>query len=155
MNRSTAAYRGTQRPSLCHACSPVGTPSVRDEGTNRIRKRLRDVAVRPPDLREGRLALDIPLPVSEDGDVGGAVAVVVAGHGDVSRLAPDLREGGLALDVPLPASEDGDVGGAVAVVVAGDGDVSGLAPDLREGRLALHVPLPVTEDAMSVVPLPS
>ena len=70
-----------------------------------------------------------------------AVAVVVTGDGDVSRLAPDLRVGRLALDVPVPVSEDGDVGRAVSVVVAGDGDVSCLAPDLREGRLALDVPV--------------
>ena len=71
-----------------------------------------------------------------------AVAVVVAGHGDVVREAPQLPLR-LALDAPLSVGrtpvEDRDVGDAVAVVVAGHGDVVRQAPQLQ--GLALDAPL--------------
>ena len=64
-----------------------------------------------------------------DGEVGLAVAVVVAGHRDVAGLAPLL--GALScqlavtiVQVPVLGRQDGEVGLAVPVVVARHGDVA-------------------------------
>ena len=51
-------------------------------------------------MRSNQVLVDGP----EHGQVGGAVAVVVAGHGDVAVLAPDHRRRGYAVrryHVPL------------------------------------------------------
>ena len=72
------------------------------------------------------------------GAIGRAVAVVVAGHRDVTRDAPLHR--GLVLHVPRTGRRPihGAIGRPVAVVVAGHGDVAG-NPPLHRG-LVLHEP---------------
>src|SRR5207248_2686483 len=74
----------------------------------------------------------------EHGDVGGAVAVVVAGDGDVAQEAP--LDAGAAPDVPRAGRRpvDGHLGPAVPVVVAGYGDVALLAP--RDRRPPVDIP---------------
>ena len=73
-----------------------------------------------------RLAVDVPATDrgAEHGQVGVAVAVVVARDGDVAVEA--ARTAGPAVDVPAAdgGPENGDLGVAVTVVVAGDGDVA-------------------------------
>ena len=105
---------------------------------------------RPPLMYHGPLE-------AVDRDVGGAVAVVVAGHRDVGAGA----ELGVALAVDVPAalgrSVDRDVGGAVAVVVAGHRDVAVLVPHgvcVLPPPLTYQTPWEGRKTAMSVVPSP-
>ena len=74
-----------------------------------------------------------------DGDVGRAVAVVVAGHRNVAGI-PEL-DGELIAHEPLARRrpEDGDIGRAVAVVVAEHRNVAGIAE--LDGELVAHEPL--------------
>src|SRR5205807_2648073 len=88
-------------------------------------------------------AQDVPHPGARavDGEVGLAVAVVVAGNGLVAERPPlDLlqRPSAGTQDVPRPGARpvDGEVGLAVAVVVAGDGNIAGRSPlDLLLGAV--------------------
>ena len=102
----------------------------------------------------------VPVDGPVDGHVGGAVAVVVGGHGDVAGVAPHhgLRRCGLDVPGAGRGPVDGHVGGAVAVVVAGHGDVAVRCPTPRPlGVAVAQVPGAVggPVDGTSVVPLPS
>ena len=74
-----------------------------------------------------------------DGDVGRAIAVVIAGNRHVAGI-PEL-DGELIAHEPLAGrrAEDGDIGRAVAVVVAEHRNVAGISE--LHGELVAHEPL--------------
>ena len=111
-----------------------------------------------PDVPHGTVAPPFDEPDSgggpEHGDVGGAVAVVVAGHRDVAVGRPKCGDGAVPAtnQKPVDGAEHGHVGVAVAVVVAGHGDVARRCHTARWAPpLTNQTPVEGRNTAMSVV----